>query len=402
MLMKLRNPLLLALLVLFSLLVMIPSVNVSRIQASLPEYWPTDDWLTSTPDAHGMNVTRLEEMEAYIDLCTWNEDLYSLLIVHNGYLVYENYFGYSARENELNHIRSCTTSVTSILVGIAITQGYIGSVHDYVLDYFPDRAFTNMDAWKEAITIEHLLTMTSGLLWEEARIPVDNPQSDYYIMTHSSNWVQWILDRPMEHAPGEFWEYNTGASHLLSAIISEATGMNTSVFADEFLFTPLGITSFQWLEDPQGIAAGGSDLYLRPRDMAKIGFLYLQEGIWDGQIIVPHSWVVASTTTFHTIFPIAQSHGYGYEWWTHPRIHAFAAHDFLGQRIWVLPVYDLVVILTGYSHSIRHHNIVEDYIMQSMPVSPPFFDPLVINFAIAIGIVIALVIIGVYWKRRMR
>ncbi len=384
-----------------AILIISPLIQISRIQASSSDYWPTVDWQMATPESHSMNTTLLAEMEAYIGLWEWADDMTSLLVVHEGYLVYENYFGNASREDELQPIQSITGCVTSILIGIAIAQGYIGSVHDYVLDYFPNHTFENMDAWKETMTIDHLLAMKSGLPWGDYRYAFDSPTSDYFNMTHTDDWVEWLLDRPMEYPPGEYWLHNTGATHLLSAIITVATGMNTSVFAEEYLFSPLGITDFEWLNDPQGAAMGGYDLYLRPRDMAKIGFLYLHGGVWEGQIIVPYSWVAASLTAYHTIVPAAAlSHGYGYQWWTHPRIGAFAAHAFFGSRIFVIPGYNLIMVLTGNAHDINQHSILENYIMPSLPALPPLIDPIIPLVVIAASIFTAVAVGGVFWNRR--
>ena len=145
---------------------------------------------------------------------------------------------------------------------------------------------------------------------------------------------------------------------------------------------------------------GGYDLYLRPRDMAKIGFLYLQGGGGDGQIIVPHSWVTTSLTTYHTIIPAAQSHGYGYQWWTHPRIGAFAVHAFFGSLIFVIPGLNLIMILTGYDHDINQHSILENYIIPSVPVPPPPIDPDVLIVVIAVSISIVVAVGGVFLKRQ--
>ncbi len=398
--MNLSRQFLLTAFFLSAILIISPLVQNSRIQASSPDYWPTVDWQTATPEAHNMNATLLTEMEAYIDLWEWADEMTALLVVHEGYLVYENYFGNASREDELQPIQSITGSITSILIGIAIAEGFIGSVHDCVIDYFPTHTFDNMNAWKEAMTIEHLLMMKSGLPWGDYRYAFDSPTSDYYNMTHTDDWVQWLLDRPLEYPPGEYWLHNTGATHLLSAIITVATGMNTSVFADEYLFSPLGITDFEWLNDPEGAAMGGYDLYLRPRDMAKISFLYLHGGVWEGQSIVPYSWVTASLTTYHTIVPAALSHGYGYQWWTHPRIGAFAAHAFYGSRIFVIPGYNLIMILTGNNHDINQHSILENYIMPSLPAPPPLINPLVPIVVIAVSIIIAVAVVGMLSKRR--
>ena len=386
-----------------SFLLMVPVSNISTVSAVIPDYWPTEEWRTSTPEDQGMNSTLLQEMEGWIQRRTWGDDVISLLIVHNGYLVYENYFGDPDRINQANEIHSCTKSVTSALVGIALAQGLIGSIQDYILDYFPDRTFDNMDERKEAITIEHLLSMKSGLPWDESSYPWGHPLNDYSAIVNSSDWLQWMLDRPMQYSPGEEYVYNTGGSHVLSALVSEVSGMNTSVFADQYLFTPLGINNFWWPGDPQGHAMGGSDLYLIPRYMAKFGYLYLRGGIWDGQVIVPPSWVATSTTTnyiFQSINP--ESIGYAHQWWTYDYLDAFLARGYLGQYIWVIPSHDLVVVITGNSNDIDEVTPVEHFIIPATPLAPPPFSPPLILLPIGIGISIVAILIVVYWKRRPR
>jgi CubicO group peptidase (beta-lactamase class C family) len=361
------------------------------------------DWQTSIPELQGMSSVRLQEMEEFIQLRPWGDDIISLLIIRGGYLIYENYFGHPESINIANEIHSDTKSVTSALVGIALGQGLIGSVYDYVLDYFPDRTFANMSAEKEAITIEHLLSMTSGLPWDEWTYPFGDPRNDYNALLSSPDWVQWLLDRSMQYAPGEEFHYNTGGSHLLSAIVSAASGMNTTEFADQFLFSPLGITYWWWPGDPQGAAMGGSDLYLRPRDMAKIGYLYLRGGIWAGQTIVPTWWVINSTTSNRIFDPLnAHSDGYAYQWWTYPYLNAYCARGFLGQYIWVIPSQDLVVVITGNSHDIADVTLVENYILPAITglSSPLGSPPIVLAIGIGVGTSIAAVLIILYRRRR--
>jgi CubicO group peptidase (beta-lactamase class C family) len=210
-----------------------------------------------------------------------------------------------------------------------------------------------------------------------------------------------MLDRPMQYTPGEEYVYNTGGSHVLSALVSEVSGMNTSVFADEYLFSPLGITSFAWPGDPQGHAMGGSDLYLIPRYMAKFGYLYLRGGIWDGQIIVPPSWVATSTTTHYLFYPdFSESIGYAYQWWTYNYLGAYLARGYLGQYIWVIPSHDLVVVITGNSNSIDEVTPVEHFIIPATPMTPPPLSSPLILLPIGVGISITAILIVVYWKRR--
>ncbi len=383
------------------MLLIIPFPTTNTVKSASQAIWPTQEWQTATPDSQGVNGTLLLEMEDEMSHRIWRNDIISLLIIKNGFLVYENYFGDPDRVDQANEIHSCTKSITSILVGIALAQGLIGSVNDYVLDYFPDRTFDNMDERKEAITIHHLLTMTSGLPWDESSYPWGHPLNDYSAIVNTSDWVQWMLNRSMEYEPGEAWNYNTGGSHVLSAIVSEASGMATVAFADEYLFTPLGITSFYWTSDSNGHAMGGSDLYLIPRYMAKIGLLMLRGGQWEGQTRIPLSWVMESSVTHHSFIPNnPDADGYGYQWWTYPRIGAYTARGYLGQYIWVIPSHDLVVVITGNSNAIEDHWIVERHVLPATtPASPPL-NPVFILLPVGVGVSIALIVGGFYWKRR--
>ncbi len=300
--------------------------------------WPTNGWRTSTPEEQGMDSEILADMLARIE--ARNYDLDSVMVVRNGYVVTDAYIQpFSTGEKHI--IFSCTKSVVSILIGIAIDQGYIESVDQPILDFFPDRTFANMDAAKEAMTLEDVLTMSNGLDcrdsylydWEQLRALFDS----------SEDWVQDILDLPMAHHPGTYFEYCNSGSFLLSAILQELTGVNALAFGRENLFSPLGITDIAWEANDQGISLGYSDIYLTPHDMAKIGYLYLNEGIWDGEQIVSSAWVEASTQSY---IPATLQDGYGYQWW----IDAdgfYMALGYAGQFIFVYPEYDLVVVFTS-------------------------------------------------------
>jgi CubicO group peptidase (beta-lactamase class C family) len=222
-------------------------------------------------------------------------------------------------------------------------QGYIQSVDQPVLSFFPERTVANLDARKEAMALEHLLTMTDGLDWVSKDIRFTSSGDTTPEMRQSSDWVQFTLDRRMAEEPGSRWNYNGGASHLLSAIIQETTGMTALEFAEEHLFGPLGISKATWSSDPQGRNYGAAYLRMMPRDMAKFGYLYLNEGRWDGEQIVPAAWVEASTTN-HSPTPGMY---YGYQWWVMPWAGYYSAIGARGQYIIVLPELDMVVVFTS-------------------------------------------------------
>ena len=308
-------------------------------------YWPTDEWLTSTPEEQGMDATPLTELQDYIET-HYSSTIDSLIIVRHGYIVFEDYpSGFNP--NTLHILHAVTKSFTSALMGIAIQQGYINNVDQKVVDFFPDRSIANLSSFKKAMTLEHLLTMTTGFEWDEWQYPYSDSRNGLVRAITSGDFVQYVLDLPVVSAPGTVWTYCTGASHLLSAIIEEVSNQSTLAFAQEYLFDPLGITSVFWPTDSQGIHFGGSELHLKPRDMTKFGLLYLNNGTWDGQQIIPSDWVFNSSSTLYHQFS-DEFNGYGYQWWTWPSLgEVYYAAGLYQQKIIVVPEDDLVVVFTA-------------------------------------------------------
>jgi CubicO group peptidase (beta-lactamase class C family) len=270
--------------------------------------------------------------------------------------------------------------------------GYISDVNATLLSFFPNRTIANRDSRKEAITLEHLLTMTAGFVWDE------NTNNSWVEMQQSGDWVQHMLDLPMRSTPGTEWEYSTGVSHLLSAIIQETTGNTTEEFAEQYLFGPLNITRHPWGRDPQDINIGGTDLSLTPRSMAKFGFLFLHNGSWEGQQVVPKNWVLQSTSPLNEGDQVTH---YGYQWWVHPAYGLFVAQGYHTQLIYVIPSTNTVVVFTAGSPLFAEFlHLVETYIVPEIQPTP---DPIDITpFLIAIvGISGAFVIVVIvyYYKR---
>ena len=288
-----------------------------------------------------------------------NANVHSVLIIRNGYIVAEAYF-HPYRLSTRHNIYSCTKSFTSALVGIAIDEGYIDGLDHRVLDFFPEYTIANDDPRKQAMTLEHLLTMTSGLDWPESSVSYSSSSNILMQMLWRRDWVQFVLDRPMVAEPGTTFNYNTGVSHLLSAIIGEATGTSTLSFARTHLFEPLGISSVSWRSDPDGITFGGGGIWMTPRDMAKFGYLYLEGGVWDGQQVVPADWVEASVSAPH----------YGYQWWI-LRNGAYAALGYRGQRIFVIPDLEMVVVFTGALSSDTPLVLVDAFVIPAARSSAP-------------------------------
>jgi CubicO group peptidase (beta-lactamase class C family) len=267
--------------------------------------------------------------------------IHSLLIVRNGYVVLDAYF-YPFQEGQVHDMASTTKSITSTLVGIAIGQHKLSSVHQPVLSLFPERNISNRDEWKDRMAVEHLLTMTSGLDCHP-----DQAEITLREMTQSKNWVQFMLDRPMMAQPGSKFEYCSGGMHLLSGIISETTGSSALEFARREFFQPLGIEDVIWPSDPQSVSTGWGDLHLRPRDMAKIGYLWLHQGRWEGRQIVPAEYIQAATRA-HS-HPSRGDVEYGYGFWEYPQRNPseYEALGRGGQRITVTPAENRIVVFTG-------------------------------------------------------
>lgn len=314
--------------------------------------WPTAGWQTSRPEQQGMDLEMLEKMRVEIE--NKNIRLHSLLIVRNGAIIWEEYYeGNTA--NTKHAMYSVTKSFVSTLVGIAIDQGKIEGTRQLVFDLLPGRTFQNSDERKRAITLEDLLTMSSGLDWIEG-------DATYSKMYTSADWVQMVMDHPMAAEGGEKFLYCSGCSHVLSAIVEEASGESVLKFAEKNLFQPLGINNLRWETDRKGIAIGGWGLNITPRDMAKLGYLFLNQGTWDGKQIVSSRWVQAATTRH---IDTDGELGYGYQWWIYPTHNAYAALGRYGQTIFVAPDLNLIIVTTaqieeGHDPIFR---LIDDYIL---------------------------------------
>jgi CubicO group peptidase (beta-lactamase class C family) len=288
---------------------------------------------------------------------------HSLLVSWRGELLVERYFN-GMRATRSANIKSASKSVISALVGIALDRGLIGSVKQPVHSFFPDLLGNGADPRKREITVEDLLTMRSGLETTSNR--------NYGAWVQSGNWVRHVLNRPLVNPPGTTMEYSTGSTHLLSAILTKASGKSTWQFAQETIAKPLGFQLTQWPRDPQGIYFGGNDMLMTPRQMLAFGELYLRQGRWNGQQVVPESWVAASQ------IPRTQSRResdrfYGYGWWVRELAghQAYYAWGYGGQFIFIVPDLDLVTVTTSSStasderrdHRRTVYEIVEQFIV---------------------------------------
>jgi CubicO group peptidase (beta-lactamase class C family) len=257
--------------------------------------------------AQGVDPRGLENAAATLAA---NPHTHLLLVESNGVLVMEEYFN-GASASSAYDVRSVTKTVMSILIGIAIDQGLVRSVDETVGDYLAP-VLPSLEPEKGRITIRQLLTMTSGLPWLE----LGSEEQDYFAFVNFPDPLLWILSRPLEHLPGEVWNYNTGASHILSAILAEATGASAREFGQAHLFGPLDEEVGPWVTDPRGYCYGGHGVSLRGRTMIKLGRLFLEGGTWEGRLVVSESWVQESTTWHHaTGDALPWGSGYAYLWW---------------------------------------------------------------------------------------
>jgi CubicO group peptidase (beta-lactamase class C family) len=268
-----------------------------------------------------------------------------LLVERNGVLVMEEYFN-GSDENVFFDVRSITKSVMSALVGIAIERGAIRSL-DQTVGEILDPVVPGLEPKKRAISLRHLLTMTSGLPWRE----LNSVEQDYSAWVSSPDPLRWILDRPLDHEPGSFWHYNTGASHITSAILTEATGQSARAFAQDQLFGPLDSVVGNWPADPRGYNYGGHGISLQARTLVRFGRLFLDGGTFHGRQVVPASWVREATAThWSTNNAMPWGSGYGYFFWTdhdaRTGLDYYFATGYGGQFVVNVPAANATIVAT--------------------------------------------------------
>lgn len=325
-------------------------------------YWPTIDWQTSTLETKEMNEDVFVKINSYIVENFSNVN--SLLVVRDGYIVYERYFN-GFNEKDLMDMRSVTKSFTATLIGIAIDEDYLSGVDEKLGDIFTEY-ISDRTSLAGQTTIEQLLTMCSGFYWQTDSWLVERMTDR---MFRSNDWVDFILRLPVNPALRGSFQYKSPDSHLLSAIVAKVTNQEVEQFAKKHLFFPLGIEKGIWLTDSKGIQYGACDLKLSTRDMAKLGYLYLNNGFWDSKQIISRSWVENSTSEKSDGYePIGK---YGYHWWiSEERGHkVFFAAGAGGQYIFCIPKLDIVVVITAKVTARNWKNprsIIHDFIIPSV------------------------------------
>lgn len=291
--------------------------------------------------------------------------LHSMLVVREGQLAFEQYYNGYARDNP-HDLRSATKSITSLLTGIAIERGLLAGVDAPLMDYLA-HAYPNVEG-KDGILLRHLLTMSSGLDCDDGDRSTRGQEDRMY---KSRDWVGYFLSLSTPYAPGDTTRYCTGGVVALGEVIAQGSGEDVAAFADQALFGPLGIQNLRWarFDDERKVDTGGH-LLLTPQAMAKVGMVVLQQGAWKGRQLVPAAWIEHSTQP-HTVI-----HGspYGYLWWIDTArfgdkaIRIIWAQGNGGQKIYVVPEYDLVAVFTaGYYNSEKSQITTQLFINAVLP-----------------------------------
>ncbi len=309
------------------------------------------EWLEGEPKDYGF---RWNKIAATFLVAEQMPFLRSVLIMRYDTLLAEWYFNDGSNDTDF-HIHSASKSFMSALIGIAMREGYITDLDQKILDFFPEHVDLDLEPEKSDITIRHLLQMQAGLNFNDSA-------NEWYAYSRSLNWVNYALQLPLVHNPGEGWHYATPQTNLLSVILTRASNMSTREFAEQYLFDPLNITIDYWYQDPQGYYTGGHEMYFTPRELLQFGRLYLNNGSLGGGQIVPANWVqesiqdyangqvetdVAMTSGLESDF--YKDTGYGYQWWlkTMRGYTSFSARGLGGQFIFCFPEHDMIVVTTA-------------------------------------------------------
>ena len=316
-------------------------------ETEAPVSW---EWTYDTPENQGMDSEALAALHTTYD----SFPLLSAVIVRNGVIV-DTYYKDGYDESSVFTLQSTSKSITSALVGIAIEQGYIESVDVPLSDYFPELQSTPDERWSR-ITIRHLLAHTSGIASTDISI--------WYDWRASEDWLAYLFALPIYTEPGTTFDYSTGNTHLLSAVLERAVGKPLDEYAREVLFEPLGMTSAGLGLAPEGVGDGGNGFYMTTLDLARFGLLYLSDGVWQDQQIVPAEWVEVSTST--QAQRSSDGARYGYQWWLRAfdGHQAFIAQGHFGQYIIVVPELSLLIAINSYYEGSRsiYWQIAEDVI----------------------------------------
>jgi CubicO group peptidase (beta-lactamase class C family) len=362
-------------------------LQMALLQAQNPEgtksggtKWPTHGWAKAAPASVGLDEKPLAALDS--DLASGKyplvdsfavfrcgSDVFERTYAHDYGTIYAkeaktrgplnarltgpyNYFDPACHPyyhgSDLHTMQSVSKTTSSVIVGIAVTRGdFKASLDTPLLKYFDGARVKNVDERKRRITLRHVLTMTTGLDWNE-EVAYDDPKNDADLMEATDDWVQYVIDRPMAQEPGKVFNYSSGGSELLAYIFQKETGQDIEKYGEKYLFGPLGMDHY-WKRSPLGVVDTEGGLFLRTTDLAKIGYLYLHNGMWDGKQIVSKEWVKESVTAF---IEAEEGFKYGYKWWLLPRTnrqgYVWMARGFGGQRLMVFPEEEMIAVFTGW------------------------------------------------------
>ncbi len=349
---------------LVSILIIFSSCSEDPVSPEFTSY----NWPTSSPEKQGMNsvtllqaISRGEEL-GFVDC---------ILVIRNGYLVTEKYYnGYN--KDTPHNVKSVSKSFLSAMTGIALRDGHLDSLGARMLDFFPEYIYASIDPRKYDITVRHLLMMRGG---------IDIDQNLYEQIYSTANWIKATIELPLIYDPGTSFAYNTFLTHLLSGVITKASGMSTMSFAGQNLFEHMDIECADWKQDPQGYYFGGNNMYFTPRNMARLGYLYMNDGMLDGKQIVPAEWVEESLTNFtnfnNSVWGDLNNVNYGYLWWLGEikSYEVFLAIGYCGQFVICFPALNMIVVTTSNTnfnwdtadqHERSILNIVANYIVTAV------------------------------------
>ena len=316
----------------------------------------TSDWDFSIPEEQGMNSRILKRA---VKRLARKKYLNSFIIIRNNTIILEEYFN-GSKFNHSNNIHSASKSILSTLIGIAIKKGYITGPSQKISQILPPEFFIGLDSKKRDLTIKDLLTMNSGIKWKE--------DSTEYKIQNSNSWIKEILSLPFEKNGQKSFNYSTGMSHLLSAVLTHATGVSTCEFAHNELFKYLNITAEHWSRDPQGYFSGGYNLYLTPRELAKFTLLYLNNGMINNLQIISPDWIKLATTAKLSV----GSYQYGHLWWLKKikNYDVIIAWGYGGQFTYIIPELNISVVITtntrDYAKKFNGKSIISKYIIPAI------------------------------------
>lgn len=330
----------------------------------------SDGWYTMNLEKGGEDLSLIYKL--LNQLYEQEHKIHSLLVIQNNALVVEEYFGENSQETQ-HDLRSVTKSVISLLMGIAIDQGFVNNVDDPMLKYIKDKApKKELDNRKGQITIRHLLTMSSGFDCDDWKKDSKGQEDRIF---KKANWIQQTLDLPMINEPGEYSSYCSMGTVLVAEIISQASGMSIDEFATQYLFGPLGISEIDWRHtSKKNVASSARRIYARSRDVAKLGQLILDNGMWDSEQIVSSQWVEQLKTPSSKIGSLE----YGFLWWQIPFnvkgkvVNATVATGNGGQYIMIFEPYNLVVVFTGGAYNSDQDKL--PFVLMNNAILPTFSD----------------------------